>query len=344
MRIALITDGAAVGRDTTELAAAFTQLGHEPVFHHVTQRRHHTTVEWYLNRWQADRPTVVHCRSRSAGAAAVTAAGRLAIPVVYTARPAEDEPVEATERDAARQADQVIASCNAELDDLVAERVPRTRISVVPSGVDITHFTSDGDCPTAGRRHRLVTVGDITPDSGFATAVGALVGLPDTELVIAGSPANGNHARQLHAYAEHLDVDDRLRISGRFTRATLPALLRSAQVVLVTPWTPRLGMAAIEAAACGRPVVATNIGGLTDTVLDQMTGLLVPPHRPRALATAAWKLLTRPLLLEQYGASARDRACARYSWHQIAIDTLAVYRRAGADTTPLPARQDKVSI
>jgi len=325
MRIAMITDGGAVGKDSAALAAALTQLGHDVVVHHDQD-----TTAWFTDRWRTTRPAVVHIRSRLAGAAAVTAAADLAIPVVHSVRAAEDAPAGTVERDIARSADRVIASCAAELTELVIGKVPRNRISVVPYGVDVDHFTPDGDHPPIGRRHRLVAVGDLTPGTGFATAVAALAGLPNTELVIAGAQPHGKHADELRNYAAGRGVFDRLHISGPVEEDALPSLLRSAHIVLATPWRPRFGITALEAAACGVPVIANNTGGLTDTVVDHVTGLLVSPHRPRALATAVRKLLTNPVRLEQYGAAARDRATSRYSWHQIAIDTLNAYRHAGA--------------
>jgi glycosyltransferase involved in cell wall biosynthesis len=107
-------------------------------------------------------------------------------------------------------------------------------------------------------------------------------------------------------------------------------LLRSAHIVLVTPWRPRFGITALQAAACGVAVVANDTGGLADTVVDRTTGLLVAPRKPRALADAVSKLLAHPVLLQQYGAAARDRAVAGYSWNRIAADTLDIYRIAGA--------------
>lgn len=331
MRIAMVTDEAAASRDSTDLAAALTRLGHDVVVHTATRgRRGSDAVRSFSERWRTTPPAVVHCRSQIAGEAAVTAARDAAIPVVHSVHPTEGAPTGTLERDTALRADRVLASCTAELTELVAGGVPRDRITVVPYGVDVEHFTPDGDHPPTGHRYRLVAVGDLTPSAGFATAVAALGGLPDTELVIAGGPKHGNHAKELRDYARRLGVSDQLRLPGPVTRAALPSLLRSAHVVLCTPWRPRFGIAALEAAACGVAVVANNTGGLLDTVVDRGTGLLVSPHRPRALAAAVWQLLSHPALREQYGATSRDRACSRYSWHQVAVSTLDTYLLAGA--------------
>jgi glycosyltransferase involved in cell wall biosynthesis len=327
----MVTDSRAEG--TAELAAALTWLGHTPVLHDITRApgRTRDAVAWFTELWQTTRPAVVHNQSRVAGAAAVSAAALLSIPSVHTAGVVDDLQVGTREHDLISRADRVIVSCTAERAELTAKRIPRNLISVVPHGVDTDHFTPEGDHPRAGRRHRLVAVGELTPSTGFATAVAALAGLPDTELVIAGSPPRGVHAKDLRAYARRLGVADRLHLAGPVDRSELPGLLRSASVAVVTPWRPRFGIAAVEAAACGTAVVASDTGGLADTIVDQVTGLLVSPRRPRTLAAAVWKLLANPLLIEQYGATARERACSRYSWRQIAVDTLAAYHQAGAE-------------
>ncbi|HYQ65325.1 glycosyltransferase [Actinophytocola sp.] len=330
MRIAMITDGAAAGRDSADLAAMLTRFGHEVVMHTAAPgQRAKDMVRSFTDQWRATPPAIVHCRSRIASDAAVTAARAASLPVVHSTRHDDDAPTGTFDRDIALRADRVIASCTAELSELTAGKVPRQRISVVPYGIDADHFTPDGGHPPIGHRYRLVAVGDLTPSAGFATAVAALVGLPDTELIIAGEPKHGSHAKELREYARRLGVADRLRMPGPVARSTLPSLLRSAHIVLCTPWRPRFGIAALEAAACGVAVVANNTGGLTDTVVDGVTGLLVAPHQPRTLAAAVWQLLAQPIRREQYGATGRDRASSRYCWHQIAVETLHAYSLVG---------------
>ncbi len=79
--------------------------------------------------------------------------------------------------------------------------------------------------------------------------------------------------------------------------------------------------------ACGTPVAACSVGGLSDAVLDGTTGVLVPPDRPDMLARRVRLLLASPLRLEAFGIAAADRATARYSWDRISRETLAVYER-----------------
>jgi glycosyltransferase involved in cell wall biosynthesis len=86
--------------------------------------------------------------------------------------------------------------------------------------------------------------------------------------------------------------------------------------------------------ACGVPVVAGAVGGLVDTVVDGVTGELVPPRRADELAATLRRLLADPATRAGYGAAGVDRARSRYSWDRIAVDTLRVYDRALSDVGP----------
>jgi glycosyltransferase involved in cell wall biosynthesis len=135
---------------------------------------------------------------------------------------------------------------------------------------------------------------------------------------------------RLRALAVARGVDDRVRFLGPVPRAELPALLRSADAVVCVPWYEPFGMVPLEAMACGRAVVASAVGGLTDTVVDGVTGVHVPPRRPKALAAALRKLLQSPPLAEAYGIAGRDRVLMRYGWDRIAAATADVYRQVAA--------------
>jgi D-inositol-3-phosphate glycosyltransferase len=98
--------------------------------------------------------------------------------------------------------------------------------------------------------------------------------------------------------------------------------------VVCVPWYEPFGIVPLEAMACGRPVVASAVGGLTDTVVHGVTGLHVPPRNPDALVAALRELTRDDLMTETFGLSGRDRVVARYSWDRIAQDTFRVYTRA----------------
>ena len=113
----------------------------------------------------------------------------------------------------------------------------------------------------------------------------------------------------------------------------MPPLIRSADVVVSTPWYEPFGIVPLEAMACGIPVVASAVGGMLDTIVHDVTGRLVAPKRPGEVADAINHLLHDDFLRQSFGAAGRDRARARYSWDRIAGDTVRIYDRL------LPAAQ-----
>jgi len=110
----------------------------------------------------------------------------------------------------------------------------------------------------------------------------------------------------------------------------MPALLRSADLVISTCQYEPAGTTSLQAMACGTPVIAPPVGGHVDAVVDGTTGILIPPDRPALLAQRIRQLLAHPMLIEAYGVAAADRVRSRYSWDRIAGETLAVYDRATA--------------
>jgi D-inositol-3-phosphate glycosyltransferase len=299
--------------------------------------------------WSTDPPDVVHAHGWISGLAAISAAEDTAVPVVQTfhtlgelerRRAGADEVRPAERADAEKMLGHevrwIAASSTDELAELVRMGVARARISVVPGGVDLETFVPEGERSPRGKYpHRLVAVGELLPHNGFVTIIAALRALPDTELVIAGGPdvrrLNADeHARFLRSFAADMDVADQVRLLGRVAQAKMPPLLRSADAVVCTPWFEPFGTAALEAMACGVPVVASAVGGLADTVVDGITGRLVPPRKPRQLAGVLRHLLARQAQREQFGAAGRDRASTRYSWDRVAAETIRVYERAGA--------------
>ncbi|QRP49726.1 glycosyltransferase [Amycolatopsis sp. FDAARGOS 1241] len=297
------------------------------------------------DRWAVERPEVAHAHFWMSGVASALAAKATGTPIAQTfhalgvvkkryQRDRDTSPADRIrlERMVGRRADRVVATCSDEVFELSRMGVPRTRISVVPCGVDLQRFTPDG--PVAKRRaaHRLVAVGRLVPRKGFDTAIVALAQLPDTELVIAGGPEKGKLAsdpevRRLRGLADRFGVADRVRWAGQVSRPDMPALLRSADAVVCTPWYEPFGIVPLEAMACGVPVVAAAVGGLTDTVVDGVTGVLVRPRRPHELAARLRALLDDSALCHAYGATGLDRVRARYSWDRVAADTLRAYRK-----------------
>jgi D-inositol-3-phosphate glycosyltransferase len=157
-----------------------------------------------------------------------------------------------------------------------------------------------------------------------------LANIDDAELIVAGGPParyldDDPEVRRLRRLAADFRVADRVRMIGQLDRNAVPALIRSADVVVCAPWYEPFGMVPLEAMACGRSVVATAVGGLVDTVVDGATGWLVPAKDPRSLADAIKCLLHDEELRREFGRTGRRRVEARYSWPHIARATARVY-------------------
>jgi D-inositol-3-phosphate glycosyltransferase len=173
---------------------------------------------------------------------------------------------------------------------------------------------------------------------GYADLIHALPLVPGAELVIAGGPPE--NATKLQQLAQRCKVADRVRLIGAVQPADMPCWYRSADVVAAAPWYEPFGLTPLEAMACGIPVVGTAVGGLIDTVVDGVTGDLVAPHNPKALARALRRLLGDEMRRMSYAAAAVERATVSYSWQRIASRLTAVYASvAGHDLTDDPSRK-----
>ena len=120
----------------------------------------------------------------------------------------------------------------------------------------------------------------------------------------------------------------RVHFTGRVPHEDVPELIRSADVVVSVPSRTPSGMVAIEAMACGVPVVVSPTGGNRDAVTDGVTGLHVPPRTPGALAGRLRHLLTDSRLGPTLAAAAARHAREHHDWDRIAEATEAVYERA----------------
>jgi glycosyltransferase involved in cell wall biosynthesis len=201
--------------------------------------------------------------------------------------------------------------------------------------VDPDEFTPVGPTASKGHRHRIVAVGRLVPRKGFETMIRAMHHFPDTELVIVGGPDKSEldadvEAIRLQAVAGEEGVADRVHLYGSVLREEMPMLLRSADVVAATPWYEPFGIVPLEAMACGVPVVASAVGGMLDTVVPDVTGRLVPPRDPDALAAAIGPILRQPGFRRTLGEAGRRRVCERYAWSRVAAETAAVYQRMAA--------------
>jgi glycosyltransferase involved in cell wall biosynthesis len=316
-------------------------LRHMPEFAAVLRRE-----------WAQRPPDLVHAHFWMSGLAAVAAAGD--IPVVQTFHAlgsvkrrhqgaADTSPPQRVEleRSLCRTVGHVVATCSDEVFELRRLGLDSDRVSVVPCGVDTTVFTPRGPVAPRGDRKRLLVLGRLVERKGQEDAVRALAAVPDAELVVVGGPPatqldDDAEVRRLRAVAASLGVADRLVLTGAVARADVPAWIRSADVVLAVPWYEPFGITPLEAMACGRPVVATAVGGLQDSVADGVTGDLVPARDPARLGEALAALLADDARRAAYGTAGVQRARNRYRWARVVADTDTVYRQVLAG----PVRTD----
>ena len=156
----------------------------------------------------------------------------------------------------------------------------------------------------------------------------------DACLVIAGT---GSQQPALQDLARRQRIARAVRFAGHLDESALAALLATADVAVVPSSYEPFGLAALEAAAAGTPVVAGDAGGLPEIIADGRTGLLVPPRKPGILADAITRLLDDRTLADGLVSAARRDIEARFGWPLVARHTEKVYAEAVSDPrTPRP--------
>lgn len=291
-------------------------------------------------------PAVLHAHYWMSGLVAAEVAEPAGVPLVQTfhalgvvkrrvQRRHDTSPPERVrvERQLARTATRVIASCTDEARELMSMGAPRSRVDIVPSGVDTELFRPVGPAAPRSPRPRLLAVSRLVPRKGIDDAIRALRWVPEAELLIAGGPpaerlAADPEARRLRQIAEQVGVGERVQLLGAVPHVELPALIRSADVALCLPAYEPFGLVPLEAMACAVPLVGTAVGGLLDTVIDGVTGLLTPPGQPRAAAAAVTRLLGDAHLRRALGAAGLERVLGTYTWDRVATAIERTYLRA----------------
>jgi D-inositol-3-phosphate glycosyltransferase len=239
-------------------------------------------------------------------------------------------------------ADRIVAATPAEAAQLVGlYRADPERIRLVPPGVDHELFSPRPRAEARARLHLtgvrlLLFVGRLQAHKGPDVAVRTLAellaadpeGTQDVMLAIVGGPSgtgSGAEVARLMDLAGALGVEERVMLFPPQPQARLADFYAAAEVVLVPSRSESFGLVALEAQACGTPVVAAAVGGLRYVVAEGSTGFLVEGHDPADHAERVLRLLADP------GAAGRMGRCGveqslRFSWDATAREILAVYR------------------
>lgn len=234
------------------------------------------------------------------------------------------------QRRVARRSEHLLTVSDQSVADIVRDfGVERSRLDVVPVGVDVDTFTQ---VPYADRvAGRLVAIASAdVPLKGLSVLIDALTRLDPThwnELVVVGTPSDRTNKALADA-----GLVDKVRFEQGLSTPDLAALIGSAQVHVVPSLYEGFSLPTVEAMSCGTALVASRVGALPELVADD-AGLLVEAGDATALAGALTTLLTDIDRCARLGAVGRERAVATYSWASVAAATAAIYDRVVAGST-----------
>ena len=301
---------------------------------------------------------VIHSHYWISGKVAMPVAKELNIPLVHTMHTmarvknlnlAEGETPEPMirvqgETQIVAAADALVANTDAEAASLVSlyEACP-DNVSVVSPGVNLKVFT-----PGAGRAaareivgldkdaHIITFMGRIPPHKGPEVLIRSIAELVShsphlrTKLIVniigGASGANQSEVERLKELTTWLGIDDVVRFAPPVLREELPNWYRASDLVCVPSYSESFGLVALEAQACGTPVVATAVGGLRTAVADGISGVLVDGHDPRAWSSVLARLLQEPQRRVLLSMGAVEHA-SHFGWDATSRGTLDIYDR-----------------
>jgi D-inositol-3-phosphate glycosyltransferase len=248
-----------------------------------------------------------------------------------------------------QQADRIIAECPQDrLDMEQLYGASPARIAVAPCGFDPAELWPQ-DQPEArsllglaAGKFTVLQLGRMVPRKGVDTVIQATALLRshhgiDAELLVVGGDIHaggrdGPEMARLRTLAERLGMLEHVRFVGQKARAELRTWYSAADVFVTTPWYEPFGITPVEAMACARPVVGSEVGGIKSTVVDGSTGFLVPSRDPQAVAERLATLQRNPMLARTMGDAGMRRAYRHYTWRSVAQQVAAVYAAVLAET------------
>ena len=260
------------------------------------------------------------------------------------ARPAEDEPANrlAAESLVARSADSIVVSTEQEKGDLGRlYDVAADRVDVVPAGVDLDLFKP---MDKAEARHELgLTESNIVlsvskrvePLKGVHILISAIAQLGDISdtrlLVVGGDPGGDRELQRLMELAEALGVADSVTFTGAVEQTELPKYYSAADIFVMPSYYETFGLVALEAMACGTPIVASGAAGGPKSFIEEgTTGYLIPWPSPDHYAERLEQILGNSALKGRIGRAGRDKALTM-GWDTVASGLSRHYDRATAD-------------
>lgn len=313
-------------------------------------------AEEFKNKIKGAGYQVIHTHYWISGKVAMPAAKEFKIPLVHTmhtmarvknASLAEGENPEPMirvqgESQIVEAADALIANTDAEAASLVSlyDACP-DNVAVVMPGVDLYNFTPERkdarkNLGLEKSKLSISFVGRIQPHKGPEILIRAVNEMmmhnpelrADLQVLITGgvSGVKNNEDIRLRELVNWLKLDDVIKFLEPISREKLPDLYRSSDLVCVPSYSESFGLVALEAQACGTPVVASAVGGLRTAVADGISGVLVDGHDPRAWSSVLARLLMEPQRRILLSMGAVEHA-SHFGWDRTARGTLDVYDR-----------------
>jgi len=264
------------------------------------------------------------------------------------------------EKEVLRLADRIVAATPAELAQLQwLYQADVHKVIIIPPGVDLGHFypipedEAKAFIGVPPCDQLLLFVGRIEPLKGIDTLIEAIAIMHQHQVYVCLSVVGGNldedgeapsdELARLQALREKYNLHDLVVFLGRRGQDTLPYYYSAAKAVVVPSHYESFGMVALEAMACGTPVVASQVGGLAFLVQDGITGFTVPVDEPQALADRLTTLIQDASLRKRMGEQAAVFA-QEYGWEKIANQIVKLYQelleaKAGAGYMTIPHKK-----
>ena len=193
-------------------------------------------------------------------------------------------------------------------------------------------LTGLADHPSRALRLAAVVALIVVVALALQPVLEALIGLPFAArlLVVGGNsdlpcPLLTPEIARLQALAAAEGVAGQVSFIGRRSREVLKLYYSAADLFVTTPWYEPFGITPLEAMACGTPVVGSAVGGIQYSIVDGVTGFLVPPHDPAALAARLAELHANPALAQSLGRAGIRRVRSMFTWERVARELAEVY-------------------
>lgn len=209
------------------------------------------------------------------------------------------------------------------------DHIDPDRVQTIYNGLNVADWDASPQASTPRKSFLVTSIGNIRHVKGHDVFIKAAAAIaprfPNVCFSIAGGVLEPAYFEELQSLIHDLHLDDRFHFSGSIT--DLRKHLSTADIFVLPSRSEGFSNAIVEAMAASLPVVATNVGGNAEAVQDGVSGLIVPPEDPDALAAAIAQLLAAPALAKEMGAAGRQRVAEKFTTEAMMMQTTAAYRK-----------------